>query len=164
MNLVLGLISILRLAVLLVLIVRIAGRRIPITTVFAWSILGLAIVAVGASALLGDSYSVDARIFWTAGRAVWEGRDPYAHPEFVHPPQALPLFALLSLAPLPVFIASWAFLGLLGYGGRNPIFTNALAQPSLRFTRRRGGEAADIIYSGTFQYEELTIGYIRIPN
>ncbi|MEP7305807.1 MAG: S41 family peptidase [Acidobacteriota bacterium] len=55
-------------------------------------------------------------------------------------------------------------LGLLGYGARNPVFVNALALPALRFTRRLGGVASDLIYSGTFQYEELTIGYIRVPN
>jgi hypothetical protein len=55
-------------------------------------------------------------------------------------------------------------LGLLGYGARNPIFVNALALPALRFTRRLGGAAADLFYSGTFQYEALTIGYIRVPN
>ena len=55
-------------------------------------------------------------------------------------------------------------LGLLGYGARNPIFVNALAVPSLQFTRRLGGVATDIIYSGTFQYAGLTIGYIRVPN
>jgi len=55
-------------------------------------------------------------------------------------------------------------LGVLGYGARNPIFVNALSLPSLRFTRRLGGAAADLIYSGTFQYQELTIGYIRVPN
>lgn len=55
-------------------------------------------------------------------------------------------------------------LGLLGYGARNPVFVNALALPALRFTRRLGGAATDLIYSGTFQYEELTIGYIRVPN
>ena len=55
-------------------------------------------------------------------------------------------------------------LGVLGYGARNPVFINALALPSLRFTRRLGAAATDIIYSGTFQYEDLTIGYIRVPN
>ncbi len=53
-------------------------------------------------------------------------------------------------------------LGLNGYGSRTPIFVNAL--PALKFTRRLGGAAADFFYSGTFQFEELTIGYIRIPN
>ena len=52
--------------------------------------------------------------------------------------------------------------GLIGYGGRNPIFLGAMAQ--FNFTRRLGGAAADFYYSGTFKFEELTIGYIRIPN
>ena len=55
-------------------------------------------------------------------------------------------------------------LGLNGYGARNPIFINALAVPALQFTRRLGGVAADLFYSGTFRYQDLTIGYIRVPN
>jgi len=55
-------------------------------------------------------------------------------------------------------------LGLNGYGARNPIFINGLAVPALQFTRRLGGAAADLFYSGTFRYENLTIGYIRVPN
>lgn len=51
--------------------------------------------------------------------------------------------------------------GVSGYGSRNPIFVNALASAS--FTRRLGGSASDFYYSGTFKYDELTIGYIRIP-
>ena len=42
--------------------------------------------------------------------------------------------------------------GLIGYGARNPLFVNALALPALRFTRRLGGVATDLIYSGTFRY------------
>ena len=53
-------------------------------------------------------------------------------------------------------------LGLNGFGSINPIFVNALA--GARFTRRLGGNAADFFYSGTFKYDELTIGYIRIPS
>ena len=53
-------------------------------------------------------------------------------------------------------------VGLNGFGSRNPLFLNALA--GARFTRRLGGAAADFFYSGTFTYEELTIGYIRIPS
>jgi hypothetical protein len=55
-------------------------------------------------------------------------------------------------------------LALNGYGSRNPIFLSALANPNVHFTRRLGGNAADFFYSGTFTYEELTIGYIRIPS
>jgi hypothetical protein len=53
-------------------------------------------------------------------------------------------------------------LGLNGYGARSPIFVNAL--PALNFTRRLGGATADFFYSGTFQFGDLTIGYIRVPN
>ena len=53
-------------------------------------------------------------------------------------------------------------VGLNGLGSRNPLFLNALA--SARFTRRLGGSASDFFYSGTFAYEDLTIGYIRIPS
>lgn len=51
--------------------------------------------------------------------------------------------------------------GVLGLGARNPFF---LAGFPSTFTRRLGGSAADFFYSGTFKYEDLTIGYIRIPN
>ncbi|MEO8367925.1 MAG: S41 family peptidase [Candidatus Solibacter sp.] len=52
--------------------------------------------------------------------------------------------------------------GLNGYGSISPVFLGALG--NARFTRRLGGSAADFFYSGTFTYEDLTIGYIRIPN
>ena len=55
-------------------------------------------------------------------------------------------------------------LGVLGYGARNPVFVNALSLPALGFTRRLGGAATDLIYSGTFKFDGLTIGYIRVPN
>jgi hypothetical protein len=53
-------------------------------------------------------------------------------------------------------------LGLNGFGSISPIFAGAFA--NAHFTRRLGGSAADFFYSGTFKYEELTIGYIRIPS
>jgi hypothetical protein len=53
-------------------------------------------------------------------------------------------------------------LALNGYGSQTPIFVGSL--PAFKFTRRLGGAAADFFYSGTFPYQELTIGYIRIPN
>lgn len=51
--------------------------------------------------------------------------------------------------------------GVLNYGSRTPIFAGGL--PST-FTRRLGSNSADFFYSGTFKYEDLTFGYIRIPN
>jgi hypothetical protein len=56
-----------------------------------------------------------------------------------------------------------ALNGVLNYGARNPIYLGGLP-PAPAFTRRLGGAAADFFYSGIFRYEELTFGYIRIPN
>jgi hypothetical protein len=53
-------------------------------------------------------------------------------------------------------------VGLNGYGSRNPVFASALA--NYHFTLRFGANSADFYYSGTLKYEDLTIGYIRIPN
>ncbi len=53
-------------------------------------------------------------------------------------------------------------IGVNGFGSRNPLFVNALANAD--FTRRLGGNSSDFFYSGTFAFEELTIGYIRIPS
>jgi len=49
-----------------------------------------------------------------------------------------------------------------GSGSRNPLFLSALA--NAKFTRRLGGNSADVFYSGTFAYEDLTVGYIRVPS
>jgi Peptidase family S41/PDZ domain len=51
--------------------------------------------------------------------------------------------------------------GVLNYGSRTPIFAAGL--PST-FTLRLGSKSTDFFYSGTFKYENLTFGYIRIPN
>jgi len=52
--------------------------------------------------------------------------------------------------------------GVLNFGSRTPIFfVNGL--PS-NFTQRLGTKTADFFYSGTFKYQDLTIGYIRIPS
>lgn len=50
---------------------------------------------------------------------------------------------------------------LVSHGGRAPVFAAGL--PST-FTRRLGASAADYFYSGTFKWDELTIGYIRVPS
>ncbi|HJZ99681.1 MAG TPA: S41 family peptidase, partial [Candidatus Solibacter sp.] len=66
----------------------------------------------------------------------------------------------------PLIAAQWSGVepenGLNGYGARNPIFINGLS--SFQFTRRLGGSSADFYYSGVFKFNELNIGYIRIPN
>ncbi len=49
--------------------------------------------------------------------------------------------------------------GLLNYGSRTPLF----ALPT-GFQQRLGRVATDFFYSGTYQAQGRTIGYIRIPN
>jgi hypothetical protein len=67
----------------------------------------------------------------------------------------------------PLLEAQWSGIvnpaeeGINGYGVRNPIFLNALAR--FNFTRRMG-TGSDFYYSGTFKYNDLTIGYIRLPS
>lgn len=51
--------------------------------------------------------------------------------------------------------------GVLNFGARSPLFIAAL--PST-FTLRLGSRSSDFFYSGTFLYDGLTLGYIRIPN
>jgi hypothetical protein len=52
-------------------------------------------------------------------------------------------------------------MGVLNFGSRTPIFAAGL--PST-FTQRLGTKSGDFFYSGTFKYDGLTLGYIRIPN
>jgi hypothetical protein len=69
--------------------------------------------AVGANPLAGLDY----RIFRDVGRDVWDRLNPYApenfaeHP-FLHPPSALPLFALFALLPLRAGFVVWTALSL----------------------------------------------------
>ena len=49
--------------------------------------------------------------------------------------------------------------GVLNFGSRTPIF----ALPT-NFVRRLGGLSSDVFYSGTFAYDGLRIGFIRIPD
>jgi hypothetical protein len=81
------------------------------------------------------------------------------------------LFASAQAAPdymTALLEAQWSGVlnpdqvGINGFGGTSPIFAGALA--GAHFTRRLGGSAGDYFYSGTFPYEDLTIGYIRIPS
>ncbi|HJT18694.1 MAG TPA: S41 family peptidase, partial [Thermoanaerobaculia bacterium] len=51
--------------------------------------------------------------------------------------------------------------GVTGFGAQSPIFVNSLPAG---FVRRLGRVSGDVFYSGTFQSNGLTIGYIRIPD
>ena len=113
-----------RILLILAVAARVSGRRLPPAAV--WAVSLLALVAVLASAFGADSYSVDARVFWTAGRDVRDGADPYARPELLNPPSALPFFVILSLLPLSAFLVFWKVAGLAGYGALVPLSRGAL--------------------------------------
>jgi hypothetical protein len=88
-----------------------------------------------------------------AGRSLVKARDASAdNPDYM---QGLDQFTYSGVG------AEDMLTGVLNNGSRTPIFLGGF--PST-FTRRLGGNAADFFYSGTFKYEELTLGYIRIPN
>jgi hypothetical protein len=74
-------------------------------------------------------FGMDYQIFWSAGRTVWAGRDPYAPDEFaahpfLNPPTALPVFAAFALLPVNCGCALWtmanvsAVLALAGLAQR----------------------------------------------
>lgn len=62
---------------------------------------------------------LDYRFFWSGGCDVWAGLGPYdadrfsVHP-FLHPPTALPLFALFALLPFESSYTVWALLTAVG--------------------------------------------------
>jgi Glycosyltransferase family 87 len=65
--------------------------------------------------LASPGYCCDVKIFWDAGRAIWEGQDPYAGP-VLSTPNTLPLFALFALMPGPVFAWVWKWFCIFGCG------------------------------------------------
>src|SRR5579883_1736023 len=83
-------------------------------------------IAAGAAALLlHDLYiiavtqlALDYHTFWSVGRDLWEGLDPYdplrfAAAPFLHPPTALPVFALFATVPYQWGLAIWTVLNIL---------------------------------------------------
>jgi hypothetical protein len=92
----------------------------------SWTVTLVSSVAIVWWTLASQVYCDDGRAFWTAGRDLWEGRDPYGHPGVLNPPTAFPLFSLLGLLPLGGFLLAWKILGLLGYGLLAPLSREAL--------------------------------------
>jgi Glycosyltransferase family 87 len=106
-------------------------------------------VAAGAAALLLlDLYVVlvtelalDYHIFWRAGRDFWEGGDPYGPAHFVlHPPTALPVFAVFALAPYRLSLTFWTVLNIL-LGLALPILANRTLASQEASSDSRSGAA-----------------------
>jgi hypothetical protein len=92
----------------------------------------LAILLVHLYALFPlEQFGYDYSLFWTAGRDVWAGLDPYAadrfarHP-FLNPPTVLPVFALFAILPLRISLAVWTAGNVLACLSLVPLALRAL--------------------------------------
>jgi hypothetical protein len=108
-----------------VLIAAALTLRARIKPAVVWGIAGMVGVVIlcllyslfdvfGGNPVFGKDY----QIFWGVGRDVWAGVNPYApdrfdeHP-FLHPPSALPLFAVFALPPFPPGYIAWSVLNVV---------------------------------------------------
>jgi hypothetical protein len=110
---------------------------------------GLLALALGVAAweVFGrGSYFIDARTFWGAGQAVWEGRDPYVDRRLLNPPPALPLFVVFALLPAPTFFAVWSVVLLIGHALLAPASQASVLSPG-EAPEWKLGAAELLIYS-----------------
>jgi Glycosyltransferase family 87 len=89
--------------------------RARLKPIHVWVVaLGTAAFVLTILYLLFSALGFDYRIFWTIGRGLWSGKDPYAADYFViYPPTALPVFAALALLPFEWSFLVWTILNLL---------------------------------------------------
>lgn len=90
------------------------GMRLSART--CWVIAGTSLtVAVLRPALLPPE-GWDFHVFWSAGRTIWQGQDPYLTSGqrllLANPPTALPIFALFALLPEAAARIAWAYVNL----------------------------------------------------
>jgi hypothetical protein len=105
------------LAILLALALILRLRLWPVAV---WAAaVGIIFIAVVLIVRLfpAPQFGFDYGIFWRAGRDVWGGVDPYAPDRFaenpfLHPPTALPLFAVFALLPYHTSFVVWTALNV----------------------------------------------------
>jgi Glycosyltransferase family 87 len=114
MDLVRGLVLFAQISVVFLVCARLAGFKLP--AALSWTVVLLAYAASGVFVMVDDVPSWDGQIFWNAGRDVLGGVDPYARPEFLNPPTALPIYVLFALLPLSQFLWVWKIAAFVGYG------------------------------------------------
>jgi Glycosyltransferase family 87 len=99
-------------AILLVLL------RVRVHRYLLWGVVGYGILAYGIVIILDlrdrTPDSTDLMYFWSAGRTIWQGGDPYSDPYLLNPPTATPLYVLFGLASLPTIAVIWASLNAIG--------------------------------------------------
>lgn len=120
---------------------------------------------------LGESAFVTARRMTGAVESYtvpWVKTGTPVHVGPVPSPKSVVRRNLAEEEQLPDYMAPWLEVqhsavntpeGVLNYGSRTPIF----ALPA-NFQQRLGRVASDFFFSGTYVFDGLRIGYIRIPN
>ena len=106
--------EILAAAMIVLLLLRVRVPRYLLWGIVAYGILAYAALAVLDSRTSEELESTDLFQFWSAGRAIWHGGDPYSSPAILNPPTAAPFLALFGLASLPTMYMIWFSLNALG--------------------------------------------------
>jgi hypothetical protein len=107
------------------------------------------------------NFGYDHQLFWSIGRDVWAGLDPYAqdrfavHP-FLNPPTILPLFALFAVLPLRVSLALWTVA--------NVLLSLALPALALNALKLQAGleHKEDTARAGPWELPRLTLAGLAI--
>jgi hypothetical protein len=92
--------------------------RVRVPRWLLWGVVGYGILANVVLAVLDtasrDPESTDLIYFWSAGRAIWQGGDPYSDPYVLNPPTAGPLYILFGMASLPTLAVIWMAINTIG--------------------------------------------------
>jgi hypothetical protein len=111
----------------------ILGARLPRKglAIFTAGMLAFFLVRTAAS-VYDPNLDWDVEVFWYSGKAILEGRDPYApNPTMfiaLNPPSAFPIFVALAMKPFPTSSVVWSIFNLFGSIAIVPLAARALAE------------------------------------
>jgi Glycosyltransferase family 87 len=93
--------------------------RVSVPRSLLWGVVGYGIFAYAVLTVLDwpkteELGATDLFQFWLAGRAIWQGGDPYSSSAALNPPTAAPFLALFGMTSLPTAAAVWFLLNSLG--------------------------------------------------
>jgi len=105
--------------ILAVVMILLALLHVRVPRYLLWGVVGYGILVYAATNILDSRTaenldSTDLFQFWSAGRTIWQGGDPYSNPAILNPPTAVPLYALFAMTSLPTTAVIWFSLNALG--------------------------------------------------
>ncbi len=93
-------------------VLLLALLRVRLPHLASWAIVGYGLLAYAVVTVFDvrdrAPDSTDFVYFWSAGRALWQGGDPYSDPYVLNPPTAGPLYFFFGTASLPTLAVIWA--------------------------------------------------------